>query len=38
MKLAALALAAFAFVWALWVLVVFLSPFVDAPHPPLVYP
>jgi hypothetical protein len=38
MKLAAFALAAFAFVGALWALVVFLSPFVDSPHPPLVYP
>jgi len=38
MKLAAIALAAVAFVGVLWALVVFLAPFVDSPHPPLVYP
>ena len=38
MKLAALALAALAFVALAWCVVVFFGPFVDVPHPPLVYP
>lgn len=38
MKLAALALAAFAFVALAWCVVVTFAPFVDSPHPPIVYP
>lgn len=37
-KLAAIALAAFAVAYAAWCIVVFFSPFVDLPHPPAVYP
>lgn len=37
-KLTALALSAFLFVWIMWTMVVFLAPFVDLPHPPSSYP